>query len=213
MNFKVRAIIGTLLLLLVPGMFLTAWAAEPTDSTISDSLKSLNEIQTSDRPAPMGTHPPMADWGLRDRVLKLTAPTQFTGEVKGRLSAVAGDTLVIEQFRNRESNYIRVPVSEVTRCRVQDGTSGHFGTGVLVGAVVGCGISLLVVAVDDDSDDFVDLSGFVIGAGTVGGAALGGLIGAFARTDKWKSVPIGSLSLGVQPISDGKAGLSLSLRF
>lgn len=184
-----------------------------TDSTKADWLNVLDERRTVDQTASSGTSGRITDWGLRDRVLKLTAPSQFSGEMIGRLSAVAGDTLVIEQYKKRESNYLRVPVSEITRCQVHAGTKGHFLTGLLVGTVVGCGTSLLLVATDDESHDFIDLSGFAVGVGTVGGAVLGGLIGAFARTDQWEPVPIGSLSVGIHQSSDGTAGLSLSLKF
>ena len=213
MKIKARAMFGMILFACTIVTLLSASAIAQSDSTKTDSLIALPEVQMGGKDVSISADTGKNVWSPQDKMLKLSAPTLFTGEIKGRVSAVAGDTLVIEQFRNRESNYIRVPVSAITRCLVHDGTSGHFGTGVLVGAAVGCGTSLLVVAVDDDSDDFIDLSGFVIGAGTVGGAVIGGLIGAFARTDKWKSVPIGSLSLGVQPVNDGKAGISLTLRF
>lgn len=146
---------------------------------------------------------------LQDRIVRVTAPLLFKGEVKGRVSAVTGDTLVVERFIKGESNYMRVPFSGVTRCRVQDGSRRNTLAGALIGAAVGGGITSAVTLSNDFSDHVTE----PIVMGTGGGAVIGGLIGALVKSDRWTNLPIGSLGLGVRALGRSSLGLSLSLTF
>ena len=62
---------------------------------------------------------------LQDQIVRVTAPSLFKGEVKGRVSAVVGDTLVVEQFQKGESSYLRLHFlrSPVAACRMVQGAT------------------------------------------------------------------------------------------
>jgi len=144
---------------------------------------------------------------LQDQVVRITAPLLFKGEVKGRVSAVTGDTLVMERFLKGESNYVRVLFSEITRCRVKDGTRPN----TLAGALIGLGVGGAVTSAVTLANDFADDKAATIALGTAGGAILGGIVGALVKSDRWQELPIGSLRIDPQII--GSLGLNLSLRF
>ncbi len=151
---------------------------------------------------------------LQDKVVRLDAEPQFKDEIRGRVSAIAGDTLVIERFFKGESNYTRVPMSVVTRCRVQDGLKRHTVLGAYVGAAVGCVVSgLVMIGEETPPTDFGKLVLRIPILGGLSGALLGATIGHSARTDRWTDLPTSSLRIGLEPSEGGGLGLRLSLVF
>lgn len=203
---SVRATLCAVLCFVSSAVLIPPTAFSQTDPTIADSVIT---ITPKDEIVPPGTGIGRTDWDPRDRVVGLTAPTQFKGEIKGRVSAVTGDTLVVERFLKGESNYVRVPFSEVTRCRVREGSRRNTLAGALIGALVGGGVTAAVTLSNDFSDDRA--ASIVMGTG--GGTIVGGLIGALVKSDRWRDLPMSSLRLGVAPMSNGRLGLNLSLRF
>jgi hypothetical protein len=158
-------------------------------------------------------HAQPLDQSLLDKKVKVTAPTLFPNTIKGRVSAIPTDTLVIEQFKSGESSYLRVPIQSITRCQVQNGKRSHVLMGALVGTLAG-GITA-AIALHDEKDDTWDLGLKPLFATsiTLTGTGLGALAGLFIRTDRYEDVPQSSLHVGLGPIPKGGLGVSLSLSF
>ena len=193
--------VWAMLLVVFFGPFIISFASDPavaqSDSTKVDTLNSAGKTL----------------WNPLRQVLRITAPAQFEGELRGRVSAVSGDTLIIERYRDLESNYVRVPFSLITRCRQQNGTHRNILAGALIGAAVGCGVMSVLTLSDSDASEFGELVAEIIGIGTGSGALTGGIIGAFVRSDRWEDVPIKSVQLGVSSQNGLTAGIRLAVRF
>ena len=112
-----------------------------------------------------------------------------------------------------EGDTITVPISGIATLERQEGTRGRAGPGAFIG-LVGVGALGVVVAQDcatGSSDDLEDVCKvFVIGAGAIGGALLGAIVGSFIRTENWVVVPL----VEVAPSGGiATAGVSFGLRF
>ncbi len=142
------------------------------------------------------------------------ASASFTGVV---VSATP-DTLTLATADQGKVVLLR---STVTGIDVQNGTRSNAGRGAVKGLIIGGGIGLVLgaasAAAQSESDFLYVDPGQLILSSTLGGAMLGGaigaLVGATSHTPRW--VPIVSPTAPAQP--DGTTGkgvaLGMNLRF
>ncbi len=136
----------------------------------------------------------------------------------GTFLAWKADSLVMES----NGDTLALPLGSVIRLEVRGrGSWGAWkgaGIGLLGGGLLGYLISSGSCS-NTGGGRFVPAAGFTltreqcIGVSTVGGAVVGTLlglvVGATARADKWKAVPL----VRFAPQRDGRFGLGLSVRF
>ena len=148
----------------------------------------------------------------RQRV-RITAPVVGLHEEQAVFQSIERGVLVVSV-----DTTLRIHLALLERLEAQAGRKSHWGTGAVVGGVLGgAGGAMAVVAVctgfaapgyDCRSDVAL---GFVGGA--LGGAVVGMVIGAAIRTDKWEEVPLSRLRVSLAPQRNGRLGFGLEVRF
>lgn len=162
--------------------------------------------------------------------VRVTAPSISLEREIGTLGAVQGDTLFLEAGRFGESP-TAVPLSAVTRLEVSEGRKGNAGLGMRVGALAGFLAGVAVAAsqiekrtcdleqegLDCLGPDFDDLGSDLAAGlgmtmlGTVGGGALGAIVGSAFRTERWARLNDLDLDFSVT-VTGGGLGLKFSSR-
>ena len=135
------------------------------------------------------------------RRVRITAPTLMLDRQRGQLLSIDRDSLVLEgSGLDLGSSDAAPKVWIIPRDAVADlerslGSRGNAGKGLLIGG--GIGLLIGLVATDfgertslcQGSGDYGTFCAMIIGASTGGGALLGALFGAAARSERWESVP------------------------
>jgi hypothetical protein len=144
--------------------------------------------------------------------VRVTAPDLGVNRQSAVLETLRGDMLVVV-----EDSTIRIPVASVTRIDVHRGRHGHpwrgAGIGFLAGAATGAVAGAILCqdgCIEWDTGAVVALGAAVFSAS---GAVVGGVVGAFIKTDKWEEVPLDRLHLSFVPEWDGRLTLGLSVSF
>lgn len=153
----------------------------------------------------LAQEPPGPALGQRVRAWTTTA----RGPTIGTLSAEDDTHLVIS---GADGALATLPRGEVTRLQVSAGRRSRARTGALIGAAVGLGAALMfTVAECELGCDNTARSLLIL---TAGGGALGGLVAAPIRTERWRTVPVprGRVGLTLAPSRTGVA-VSVALRF
>ena len=152
--------------------------------------------------------PPPLEPGARVRV---TAPDCGIDEQAGTLQPSRGDTLVL-------ADGTRCLRSNVARFEVSQGRKSNVGKGIGYGALVGGVVGSIVAASDQASctswcvtEGSVAFIGAIIFA--VPGAFVGGIVGAFVKTERWEEVPLDRLRVSFAPQRDGRFVLMMSVGF
>jgi hypothetical protein len=152
---------------------------------------------------------PLLEPGARVRV---TAPDLGITKQAATFDVLEGGTLVVTA-----DSTMYCPLRSVTQLEVHAGRRSKWGTGAVVGGVVGGAGGALALGLfcqgyaapgHDCSSDMK--SGFLGGA--LGGALLGMGIGAAITTDRWEEVPLDRLRVSVVPQRGGVA-LGISVAF
>lgn len=123
---------------------------------------------------------------LDSRVRVVTEAEPAPSEV-GWLRAWDGSALLLE----REDGHDRsIPLSDVARLELSEGTHGHTVTGLLIGFGVGLATSAIFAATTETDYDFgyEMLMGTIVFA--VPATGVGALVGALIRTERWEEVPL-----------------------
>jgi hypothetical protein len=128
----------------------------------------------------------------------------------GTLIDLRRDTLLLE---TEEADTVHIARAAVTRFEVSQGRRSHVGQGVLIGAVAaGATGYLLGKGLDHTSVCTSGCEWAVAAPFAAGGAVLGALVGALARTEHWQDVSADRFRLSVAPRYRG-IGLVASARF
>ena len=147
---------------------------------------------------------------LGDRV-RITPSDPAVERLVGSYADRRADGLVVVG----EGDTITIPTSGIATLERQEGTRGRGGVGSIIG-LFGVGAIGVVVAQDcatGSSDDLEDVCKvFVIGAGAIGGALLGAIVGSFIRTENWVVVPLIEVAPTGQGTSASEFGFGLHAR-
>lgn len=157
--------------------------------------------------------------GARVRLLYRDTPDHFEHRyVRGLLVGVDNDTVTVSDRAGEPARPIAL--NSLLSFEVANGRKSAAGKGVwigiLAGAAGGVGASKIICAHGDCSGE-TDYSGFVTGLFGVGGglfgAGAGALIGGRFHSERWQSIPLDDLGMGLEPNGDGmKLRLSRTFR-
>jgi hypothetical protein len=114
-----------------------------------------------------------------------------------------------------------IPRDAVMAVDVSAGTQSHWVRGATIGALTGVAVATVAWIADkasgeeDPFSDALDNVFFPVAAGALGlsGALVGGVIGAFARTEQWDRVPASDIRWTVGPGPAGGVRAGVALRF
>ena len=133
--------------------------------------------------------------------VRVTAPSLLLDRQRGQLLTLGGDSLILRASDSdlgtrgtapRQWVISRDAVAQLERSL---GSRGHAGKGLLIGAGVGLAIGLVATdfgsssSLCQGSGDYGTVCAMIVGASTAGGALLGALFGAVARSERWEAVP------------------------
>lgn len=160
--------------------------------------------------------------GMRTRV---TSPALGPGRSVARVLGYRADTLMLRPDGTQDS--VAVPFAQVTRLDVSRGRKTNVRKGLLIGLLGGATLGAVsaYAAYEEDSceanqficigDMFSRSEETLMGGAVVGllGAAVGGVVGAIWRTERWERAPLGSSAgrVGLAPARGG--GLALAVSF
>lgn len=151
--------------------------------------------------------------GNRIRVTEVEPPTR---QHSGTLMSVATDTLVLKL--DDTGMNVAYPHSALSKVELSAGMSSNLKWGVQRGRIVGvvAGAVWGVTSCNCSNSNtgwklFSAASGMFVGA--IAGMGVGAILGSRHKTESWEELPPQVWRVGVAPTSDGKLGLSLSLRF
>jgi hypothetical protein len=123
---------------------------------------------------------------LGDRV-RILAPKAGYGQITGNVVATTPDVLSIAI--DRSATEVAVPRERIDKLLLSVDTRRHVPAGAFLGAALGAGLALWFgpkeATVPGSTVQTGRGSTTNLISGTIGGAAIGALIGYFARTDTW----------------------------
>ena len=178
-------------------------------------------------PSEVRVAPTPAVWtpaiGMRTRV---TSPALGPGRSVARVLGYRADTLVLRPEGTQDS--VAVPFAQVTRLDVSRGRKTNVRKGLLFGLVGGATLGAVsaYAAYEKDSceaNQFICIGNMfsrseetLMGGAVLGllGAAVGGVVGAVWRTERWERAPLGSSvgRVGLAPVRGGGLALAVSFR-
>jgi hypothetical protein len=147
----------------------------------------------------------------------------YDGPRTGTLVALGPDTALV-RWQPGEP-VAEVPLVETTRFEVAHGHRRQSlrgaGTGLLVGAVSGFVLGAATYTGCEGQTNCLDIVGSAEGAGAIGGIVLGGVgvvlgavVGAFVRSERWRTVPLARARVGYGVPAPGRgAGLVARVTF
>jgi hypothetical protein len=124
----------------------------------------------------------------------------------GSLYQVDDRQLVIDDGKGA---FTSVPTADVRKIELTMGKRSNVVRGAIIGASIGVALGVTAVVALCDDNDCINEGGAIAVLG-LGGGALGAIVGAPIRTERWQSVPLD----GVRSRVDGpRSQLAVTLRF
>lgn len=151
----------------------------------------------------------------RDVRVRVLAPSFSEKRQVGTLAGV--DSAGLRLMRGRVDTVL-IPRDAVMAVDVSAGKRSHWVRGATIGALTGVTVATVAWIADkasgeeDPFSDALDNVFFPVAAGALGitGALVGGVIGAFAKTEQWDRVPAADIRWAVGPAAGGvRAGITL----
>lgn len=154
-------------------------------------------------------HAQMEGIRVGDRI-KITVPSVSKKSIIGTVGSTSSTAVELVTKKNK----LVIPNTSIEELYLRQGKKGNAGKGALIGALTGGLVLGITTAATnptpDPCDPYIDFlcgafeisdaEAFAMGAlvGTLGGAAIGALIGAGIQTDRWKRVPV-MIAVGLAP--------------
>lgn len=148
--------------------------------------------------------------------IRVAAPTVTDARAAGSLDSIDAAAL---HLTLQDGGRLTVPRRAVESIEVSTGRRSHWVRGAGIGALVGLAFSgtLAIVGANQGDSELTSLDNAMYGAfiviTTAGSAVVGGITGAFIRTEQWEPVPAENVQVGVRPVAGGGLGIGVSLRF
>jgi hypothetical protein len=127
--------------------------------------------------------------------------------VLGRLLRASGDSVLIEDAQGATRG---IDLATASRFERSVGYRRHTLLGLGVGSLFGVGIGAMLVAGCGRGGSDDELCGIYFLPSAAAGAAVGTLVGALVRTERWEAVSGPATSLHVSPLP---AAVSLDIHF
>ncbi len=134
--------------------------------------------------------------------IRIDAPSVLPSRLVGTLLAVRFDTLEvkgnIKASRGKQSEWTDpIPLSVIDNLERSRGTKGHGLVGMGLGLLAGVATAHVVSSSSGEYRGLAFLTSGVLFA--VGGAVLGGMLGAQFRTEQWENVSVGMVETDPVP--------------
>lgn len=144
--------------------------------------------------------------GLRVRVETRSMPD---ARIVGTLRSWTGDSIVIESDADQAGGLVSLPVHDVTRVDISEGTRSQWGKGARYGLLGGTLIGLGLGAAGCEESGFImtrEECIFSLGMGMAFvGAVVGSAVGIFVRTERWEQVSLVRARISIVPHRGGAA--------
>ena len=142
--------------------------------------------------------------------VRVTASGALRQQLTGNILTQDEKTLTIIDEGGQS---VKVPRERVTRLDVSWGRKRQVLPGLLIGAAAG-GLIAAVLPLCDSYGGTCSTRGELLTGGVVGFGAIGAVVGAFVKSDKWVEIPLdrGRVTLRAGPSRRG-VGLALTLVF
>ncbi len=152
--------------------------------------------------------------------VRVSAPSVVEKHVVGSVVSLDRDTLVL----NAEGRAapLALPLASVSVLEVHRGRKSRVGRGALIGLGVGVavgGVSGFGLCEMDETKSGCEFHEHILGSLAIGayggvlGAGIGALIGLVARTDRWETVPLERIRVGLTPHGGHGLALTASVSF
>lgn len=138
--------------------------------------------------------------------VRFQAPSVIRGTILGTVMSVDRESLLVSTDDQRP---FRVSRQAISRLEVSTGKSRQALKGMLVGAGIGAVVLGALGGVGTAGSSHGEAA--VLGVGV--GAAYGVGFGALLKRDRWSSVPLESVRIGLAPTRGKGLGLALSMSF
>lgn len=135
--------------------------------------------------------------------VRITAPLLHLNRHVGTVDRLIPDTVVVDT--------IRVPTQSLVRLEVRSGTKSWALEGLAFGLLFGASMGALVGYGECRGEPDLGLCVYM-GATMLGivGLVVGGLVGTFVHTDRWREVPLEGLRIGAILERRGPIGIGVS---
>lgn len=150
--------------------------------------------------------------------VRVSAPPVVEKRVVGFVVLLDRDTLVLNVEGRAEP--LTVPLASVSVLEVHRGRKSRVGRGALIGLAVGAGGGAIIGALATSDSCLFDpdpCPAAGAGAGALffvlPGTVIGAIIGALTRTDRWETVPLDQIRVGLTPLQPHGFTVSFSVRF
>lgn len=201
--------------------------------TAATLLVSAGAAKSQELPGNTNTNDSLVTIGSRVRLSVENPRKRFTRRLKtsrfvGTITKLGNDSVGITIGLTKMDFHVH----SIAKFEIYDGTRPRVLKGAFLGLVIGTGAGLFTGFIVCSSDgsrkdgssngfidfDFADLEKTLcIVRTTVGGAVLGSAIGTIigldSKQDKWKSIDVSRLNVGIAPVRHDALGVSLSLSF
>jgi hypothetical protein len=155
--------------------------------------------------------PPPIDPGARVRVSTSSAADE---RIVGTLAALQSEALVVDVEGHSEP--VTLPVASVTRLEVSTGRKSKTATGAGIGFGIGAAAgTVLALMFCSDPDNACGAGSFLGGSVLLGlpGAGVGALIGSGIKVERWETVPLDRIRVGLTSQPGRPLALSVTLTF
>ncbi|MGH7723987.1 MAG: hypothetical protein ACREOU_01020 [Candidatus Eiseniibacteriota bacterium] len=139
----------------------------------------------------------MLSYGERIRVTK-SEPA--SARVTGTLLELSESAMTIEEEKGAE--VLTVPLDSVRAVERSLGPQPNTGRGMLYGFLAGAAVGVGVALASDEDHSVGWITSIGLAGGLVGTGA-GAWIGSRSHTERWQTVPPGSVRFGIAPVGSG----------
>lgn len=143
--------------------------------------------------------------------VRVQAPADLQGPVEGMVMELDESTVLLSADGRVP---IRISRDAITQLEVATGRKRQPIKGALIGAGIGAGINALVshdlYCSELEPGQTCPSKARMVATGAAGGALWGAFIGLLVKSDRWGSVPLDRVHVGVAPVRGHGVGLTLS---